>query len=160
MWLGCQALSYLLIRISTVANATSQDKKKFVKGKPPLLRAATQGWYICGWINLLFREWHLQMLDNGIKPTLDDYHEQPGVQILFFLPNLLDHPEKMRGKKKARKYLLCVWLKYIVSLDIHRNHSWEERTGCHYFSSIGEKRGLVWLSGLARPSVGKRQNQA
>ena len=129
MWLGCQALSYLLVWISTVAHATSQDKNKLVKGKSPLLRAATQGWYICGWINLFFRDCHLQMLDNGIKTTLDDYHKQPGVQTLFFLPSLLDHlyPEKMeKKKKKPENTLFCVWLKYIVSFDLHRNHSREK----------------------------------
>ena len=126
MWLGCQALSYLLVQISTVANATSQDKNKLVKGKSPLLRAATQGWCICGWINLF--NFRVAFADVGIKTTLDDYHEQPGVQILFFLPSLLDHlyPEKMEKKKKSRKILFFVWLKYIVSLDLHRNHSREK----------------------------------
>ena len=51
------------------------------------------------------------MLDNGIKTTLDDYHKQPGVQTLFFLPSLLDHlyPEKMEKKKKSQKipFFVC-----------------------------------------------------
>ena len=55
------------------------------------------------------------MLDNGIKTTLDDYHKQPGVQTLFFLPSLLDHlyPEKMEKKKKKPEKTIFYHLIFI-----------------------------------------------
>lgn len=142
LWLGCQGLSYLLVRLSTVANVTSQDKNKLVKGKSPLLRAATQGWYICGWINLFFREWHLWMLDNRIKPTLDDYHSNQVCPNPFLSPKPVGSlvPRENGILKKARKYPFCGWLKYIVLLDLHRNQSREKGQDVSILVSQVKKR--------------------
>lgn len=49
------------------------------------------------------------MVDNGIKPSLGGYCEQPSVQVFLPLPSLLDHlyQEKKKRKEKSQKRPCC-----------------------------------------------------
>lgn len=94
------------------------------------------------------------MLDNRIKPTLDDYHSNQVCPNPFLSPKPVDRlvPREKRNLKKPENTLLWV-IKIHCIIRSSQKSVKGERKGCQYFSFTGEKKGLVWVSGLARPSV-------
>lgn len=63
-----------------MTNATRQGKNKLAKEKSEQFqRTTSQGGVIYSGDNLVFIEWYLLLLDDGIKPYLGSYGEQPTV---------------------------------------------------------------------------------
>ena len=94
------------------------------------------------------------MLDNRIKSTLDDYHSnQVFKSFPFSQACWITCTQRKWNLKKSQKIPFLWVIKIHCIIRSSQKSVKRERTGCQYFSFTGEKKDLVWVSGLARPSV-------